>query len=272
MVGFDVGDDDRRRREVRERLVGFVGLHHVVAARSRMRVRAPRAHDAADEERRGRLHRVERGGEHRGRGGLAVRARDGKRVEPAAKAREHLGAMADGKPPPLRLDKLGVVLENGRGDDHRGVSLRYVRRLLADEHLHAELLELLGVAAFLEVGAAHAHALVMRHMRNAAHADAADADEVHRLDGAPFLLVHGKPASLNVPCRRRLTAAGAELLYMRRYARAAAITTSAKFAAASAVLRARAAALMAARTSASSTSASTLALNSSPITSASGSM
>ena len=51
MVGLDVGDEHGGGREVRERLVALVGLHHVPPATAGMGVRAVGAHDASDEER-----------------------------------------------------------------------------------------------------------------------------------------------------------------------------------------------------------------------------
>ena len=87
--------------------------------------------------------------------------------------------MPDLKAATARLDELGVVLEDGRGDDDDRVALGDVLRLLADEHGDAGLAQLLGVTAFLDIGARHLHALVVGHAGDTAHAHAADADEVH---------------------------------------------------------------------------------------------
>ena len=80
--------------------------------------------------------------------------------------------MPDGQAARLGGGEFGVVVEDGGGHDDHGVSLGDVRRIVADVHLDARLAQLLGVAALLEVGAAHAHALVERDASDAAHADA----------------------------------------------------------------------------------------------------
>ena len=72
--------------------------------------------------------------------------------------------------------------------------------LLADEHGDAGLAQLLGVTAFLDIGARHLHALVVGHAGDTAHAHAADADEVHLLDA---LFAH--VACLLKPMRRSLS-------------------------------------------------------------------
>ena len=188
MVRLDIGHERRRGRQVLERLVGFVSFDHVIAPRAGMRVGTVRAHDAADEKRRLDAHGVHDACDHRGRRRLAVRARDGNGIEPHAQPGEHLRTMPDGEPALFGSHELGVVLEHGRGDhDDVGafpaVCARYVcGAMLAGNNTDACLFQLLGVAALLHVGAGHAHALVVRHARDAAHAHAADADEMNRLN------------------------------------------------------------------------------------------
>ena len=267
VVGLDVRHEHRARRQVRERLVALVGLHHVVPARPRVRVRAVGAHDAADEERGVLAHGVQHAGQHGRRGGLAVRARHGKRLQVAAQVREHLRTVPDGQAPLLGGDELGVVVQDGRGHHHhvgRGVvapgAARQVGRVVADAHVDAGGLQLLGVAALLEIRPAHAQALVEGDARDAAHAHPAHADEVNRFYA---LCVHD---ILNCP-----SLGCASMVANVRY-RAAPITTSANLAAASAVFCARAAAAMRSRTPASSRSERTSRANSGPSTSASASM
>ena len=200
VVGLDVGDEHRLGRQIRERLVGLVRLDDVMVAGAGVGVGAVGAHDAADKEGGVGAQRIERAGEHGRRGGLAERAGHGERIEAHAEMREHLGAMPDLKAATARLDELGVVLEDGRGNDDDRVALGDVLRLLADEHGDAGLAQLLGVTAFLDIGARHLHALVVGHAGDAAHAHAADADEVHLLDA---LFAH--VACLLKPMRRSLS-------------------------------------------------------------------
>ena len=207
MVGLDIGDDDARGREERERLVGLVGLDHVVSSRAGVSVGPIGANDAADEERRVEAHAVERAREHGGRGGLAMRARYRERVEPLAQAREHLGTVDDVEVAAARFFELGVVVEDRRRDDDGDiVAFGHVLCRLADGHGDAVAFQLFGVAALLDIRAGDDHALVMRHMRDTAHAHAADADEmqtfsahsdrshplVSRYSKEP-IVVHGSP-------------------------------------------------------------------------------
>ena len=102
--------------------------------------------------------------------------------------------MHDGKVAPASLDELGVVLQDGRGNDHRHIAVGDVRAVLADEHRDARIAQLLGVAALLDVRARHGHALVVGDPGDAAHADAADPDKVKLLlfaihVASPFVLV-----------------------------------------------------------------------------------
>ena len=192
VVGLDVRHQHGARRQMHERLVALVCLHHVMGARSRVRVRAVGAHDAAYEERRILPHAVQHAGQHGRRGGFAVRAGHRERLERASQIGEHLGAMPDGQAARLGGGEFGVVVEDGGGHDDHGVSLGDVRRIVADVHLDARLAQLLGVAALLEVGAAHAHALVERDASDAAHADASNADEMYLVD------VHGVHSASSV--------------------------------------------------------------------------
>ena len=101
-------------------------------------------------------------------------------------------------PPLARGDKLGIVVENGRAHhDHVGRcgAIGNVARPVPDGHRDADILQLLGVAALLEVRPGHAHALVVGYARDAAHADATDADEMHCGDSLRFHgLVLTRPA------------------------------------------------------------------------------
>ncbi len=194
VIRLDVRDDGRRRGEVGEGLVGLVGLHHIRAPPTGMGVGAIGPHNAADEEGGIVAHGVQRAGEH-GRGRrLPMGARHGQRVQIAPEASEHLGAVHDGKVAPASLDELGVVLQDGRGNDHRHIAVGDVRSVLADEHRDARIAQLLGVAALLDVRARHGHALVVGDPGDAAHADAADPDKVKLLlfaihVASPFVLV-----------------------------------------------------------------------------------
>ena len=149
MVGFHVGDERHVGVEVEKRAVAFVGFDHVVIPRSRRGVGAVGVHDAAHHERGLETQRV-----------------------------EHTGALPHADAARFGLDELGIAARNG-GRDHRHVAIgRDVGRVVSDEHRDARLFEPAGVARSAHIRAAHLHAQVGRDAGDAAHAHAADADEM----------------------------------------------------------------------------------------------
>ncbi len=91
--------------------------------------------------------------------------------------------MPDGDVAALGLLELGVVLQNGGGDHHHvRVDAGKVLGPLTDEYLHPSLAQLLGIAAFAQVGARNFHTLILGDMGDAAHAHASDADEMNFFD------------------------------------------------------------------------------------------
>ena len=81
------------------------------------------------------------------------------------------------------LRDFGILLRHGaRGDHHVGVA--DVFGGVADHHARAQLRQPLGDRVRLEVAALHFVAEVHQHFGDAAHAAAADADEVDAMDAA----------------------------------------------------------------------------------------
>jgi hypothetical protein len=112
--------------------------------------------------------------------GLAVRAADGDGVLEAHQLGEHLGAAHDRQQPLARGLELGIVLlDRGRDDDDTSASPRFS----ADgrsKHLDA-LARSRCTLALSATGRSPARvAEIVQHLGDAAHADAADADEMHR--------------------------------------------------------------------------------------------
>ena len=145
---------------------------------------------AADDERR-----VEAAlGEHRRdearRRRLAVRARDRDALLHPHQLGQHQRARHDRHAALARGHDFGVVGgDRGRHDDRVGVG--DVGRRVADGDLDAEALEAARRGARGEIRAGHPVALRRQHFGDAAHAGAADADEVHALD----LVLHRAPAA-----------------------------------------------------------------------------
>ncbi len=177
VLRVDVRDDGDGRRDAQERAVGLVRLDDHVVALPELRVRPEGVHLPAD-------HRggIEAGvGEevrrHRGGGGLPVRAGDGDAVLEPHELGEHLGPGDDRDLAPPRLHHLGVVAPDRRGDDD-DVHLGEVLGGVAPGDATAERGEAPGDVGLLEVGAGDGVAEVEEHLGDAAHADAADPDEV----------------------------------------------------------------------------------------------
>ena len=96
---------------------------------------------------------------------------------------QHLGAPHHRQPARPRLDELGIVALDRRGDDdHRRIV--EISGGVADHHRDAAVAQPLHIIAVGDVGAAHAIILVGQHLGDAAHADPADADEMDRPDVA----------------------------------------------------------------------------------------
>ncbi len=109
---------------------------------------------------------------------LPWRAGDRHRVLEPHQLGEHLGPGDDGDLPRLRGEHLRVVPPDRRGDDHH-VGRDQVLRPVADLQARAEPVQPARGLRLLEVRAADPVAEVEQHLGDAAHADAADAHEVH---------------------------------------------------------------------------------------------
>ena len=199
--------------QVQERGVALVGLGHQVLARAEPRVGAGALEAAADHEGRilaafGEDRRHEAGG-----GGLAVRAghRDG--VAEAHELAEHLGARHHRDalapaPPPLRGFPRDTALEITTTSASPTFCAAWPMTIA-----RAELRQALGHGVGLEVAALHFVAEIDQHFGDAAHATAADADEVDAMDAAhavahaaSMLLDSRRPPAASAACGRATSA------------------------------------------------------------------
>ena len=112
-----------------------------------------------------------------------MRAGDGDAALQPHQLGQHFGAAHHRQPPRAGGDEFGVVALDGGGDDNH-VGAVDVLRLVADGDRDALFAQALDVGRVGNVRAAHAVAERLEHLGDAAHADAADADEVHRPDVA----------------------------------------------------------------------------------------
>ena len=121
---------------------------------------------------------VEGVGDERGGGGLAVRAGDGDGCIEPHQLGQHLGAADDGQALGARRLQLGVAGLHRAGDDDIARADQ-VDRIVADEHADALGAQALDVGAVLLVAALHGVAPGVQDLGDRAHADAADAEDVH---------------------------------------------------------------------------------------------
>ena len=125
---------------------------------------------------------------------------------------EHLGAAHDRQAARPGGDDLGIVgLDRRRDDDDLGGA--EIFGVVADRDRDAEPGEPAGIGAVGEIAALHLVAEIVQHLGDAAHADAADPDE---MDGADRLRAAISCGALPLPVRR---APGSSTSAARRSAR-----------------------------------------------------
>ena len=188
VLGIDVRHDRGGRRQREERAIALVSLGDEIVAFAPARVRETERIDATADHRRGIVpgghqHRVH----HRRRGGLAMRAGDRDRVLHPHQLAEHLGARDHRDLARARGFDLGVVaLDRARHDDD--IRLGEVIGAVPAGDGAADVREMARDLGIVHVGARHPVPHVDEHLGDAAHAHAADADEV---DLGVLLAEHG---------------------------------------------------------------------------------
>ena len=179
MIGVDVGDHGQDRLQQEERGIALVGLRHQVLARAQARVRAGTEQAPADDEGGVESAGGEQAGHEARGGGLAVGAGHRDAVAKAHQLGEHLRARHHrARCRRRRLDHFRVV----RPDRSRPPPPRRpatCARSWPMSTSYPEAREPLGHRARGPVGAGDLEAQGVQHLRDAAHAGAADADEVH---------------------------------------------------------------------------------------------
>ena len=190
VVGVDVGDHRDHRRQIEERAVRFVGLDDDVVAGAEPGVRAGADQPPADHEGGVEPACGQHRGDQAGRRRLAVRAGDRDALLELHQLGQHHRARHDRHAPVARADHLGIVAAHrGRGDD--AVGALDVGGVMPEHDGGAERIEPARRRAAGDVRAADPVAQVEQHLGDAAHARAADADEVDVLD----LVFHGVRAA-----------------------------------------------------------------------------
>ncbi len=177
MLGVHIGDDGDGRRQLDEGTVALIRLDHHPITSTQARIGAVIVDDAAIDDRGIEPTGFQECGHQRGRGGLAMGPADGNRPFEAHEFAQHLGAAHHGQPFGPGRHHFRVVRLHRRGDDHDG-GVGEILGAMADLDRDTFVLQPLGVVAVGEVRAAHLIAKIVQDLGNAAHANAADADEM----------------------------------------------------------------------------------------------
>jgi len=181
MLGVDIGDDRDVGRQLQERAIALVGFHHHPVAGAKPRVGAIGVDDAAVDHGGIEPAGVEQRRNHRGRGGLAVRAGNGDAALQPHQFGQHLGAAHHGNAPLTRRHQFRIIALD-RSGDHDDLGAIDVLRLVADRDLCALLAQAVEIVIVGGVRALHGIAEIDQHLGDAAHADPADPDEVDGSD------------------------------------------------------------------------------------------
>ena len=174
VIKLGVGEDRDLRGELEQRAVGLVGLDDdpLTAPPSGVQARIPQL--AADDVRRVEPAAAEHVNDHPRRRRLAVRAGD----RDASLQRRDLGEQV-GAVQFLAMRRLAFrVLRGDRRRVHDLGVVRDIRGRVADRRRDSVLAEPIGVGGLAPVGPGHVRAERLRDKREAAHARAADPDEM----------------------------------------------------------------------------------------------
>ena len=181
VVFVDIGNHGEHGTKIQEGGVAFVGLGHDVVALPELGVTAGGGEFAADNEGGVEAGGAEDGGGQAGGGGFAMGAGDGDALAQAHQFGQHQRARNHRNVLRVRGLHFGIVgLDGGGGYDD--IDVFHLLGAVAVENADAGLLQALGYGAGGLVGAGNAEVEVVQHFGDAAHAGAADADEVDFLD------------------------------------------------------------------------------------------
>jgi hypothetical protein len=79
------------------------------------------------------------------------------------------------------MDKFGIILANGGGDDYK-TGIFDIIRGMTETDFCADFFKAGSQGVRLDIGAAHRDALFQEHPRNGAHSDAANTNKMNPLD------------------------------------------------------------------------------------------
>ncbi len=186
-----------------ERRVALVGFGNEIMAGAQPPVRVGALQAPADQEGRILAGLGQDAGDQARRRRLAVRAGNRDRVPEAHQLGEHLRTSHHRQPQLAGRGDLGVGGIDRAGHDDE-IRIADVIAAVSDEDLRAEATQALCDAGVLQVGTLHRVAEIQQHLGDAAHADAADADEVDAIDLPHPILHAASPSSRHSSATRRV--------------------------------------------------------------------
>ncbi len=212
MIGIDVRDHRHHRLQIQERGVALVGLGNQIAARTQAGVDTAADEPPADDIGGIEPALGEQARDQTRRGGLAMGAGDGDAVAETHQLGEHLRPRHHRDVPIPGAHELRVVRIDGRrNDDH--LAVLDVLGIVTDVDAHTEVLQTPGHGVGGEIRARHLKTERVQHLGDAAHAGAADADEVHAANAFhPDVVVHVRTPAGVIGARSKGSADGAQTL------------------------------------------------------------
>ncbi len=183
MIGIDVGDDRHQRIQAQEAAVALVGLGHQPLATTELGVGTGRQQLATDHEGRVQPPLAQHRSGQAGGGGLAVGAGHGDAAAEAHQFGQHRRARHDRNALAARFHQLRVVFAD-RAGDHHAVGAQHVGGGMAAHDARAQAGQAAGRDVVGVVRTGHFVAQRQHHFGDAAHAGAADADEMHARERA----------------------------------------------------------------------------------------
>ena len=178
MVGVDIGHHRHHRREMQKRSIRFVGLGHNIFAAPQAGVGAGGGEFAADYKSGIHAGRCQNRGGEAGGGGFAVGAGYGDAVAETHQFGQHQRARNHRNFARLRRHHFGVVFFHGGGSHHH-IGIGHMLGGVAGIHFYAQIAQMACYRALRLIRAGHLEAQIVQHFGNAAHARAADADEMN---------------------------------------------------------------------------------------------
>ena len=181
MFRIDIGHHRAGRVQLGKGAVAFIAFDHHPVALARLVVGAIGMDDPAIDDRRVDIRAIQQRRDHAGRRRLAMRARDADRIFQARDLGQHVGPADDRNASGPRGIDFRIAGLDRRRDDDRASPFNILGGV-ADEDFRAPLAQALDIVGLANVGALHLIAHRDHDIRDAGHANAANAHNMGRAE------------------------------------------------------------------------------------------